>query len=191
MHYTAHDIKEFLGRYESHFTYVIVAHTRFRPYIDPIKGKHTNLQKRIAIQVEQTKKDLRLALNIFNKLLYPDATNKARRHPHIYRPLTFVTIEGARETTERAQSIHVNITLGNLPKVLTADDIHVLFTEAWHRRAGQSHNIKVIDYVKGTDNQWTGYSLKEAQQAPYKAVDTGGIWDVENCWIPTAALAAD
>jgi hypothetical protein len=191
MQYTANDIKEFLGSYEQHFTHVVVAHTNFRPYIDPVKGKHINNHKRIAYQIEQTKRDLRYSLNVFSKLLYPKATNKARRNPSKYRPLTFVTIEGARETADRAQTIHVNITLGNLPNILTADDVHTLFTEAWHHKAKQSKNIKVIDYIKGTDNQWTGYTLKEAQQANYRAVDAGGIWDVENCWIPTAALAAD
>ena len=191
MQYTANDIKAFLGQYENHISHVIVAHTHFRPYTNPIKGKHTNSTAKIQRQLDQTKRDCRYALNIFNQMLYPSSTNKANRHPDTYRPLTFVTIEGAKETLDRSQTIHVNISLGNLPTVLTAEDIHVLFQYAWHTQAKQSNDITVLDYKKGTDNQWTGYSLKEAQQAPRKAWETNGIWDVENCWIPQAALAAD
>ena len=191
MQYTANDIKAFLGQYENHISHVIVAHTYFRPYTNPIKGKHKNTNAKIQRQLDQTKRDCRYALNIFNQMLYPNSINKAKRHPHTYRPLTFVTIEGAKETLDRSQTIHVNISLGNLPKVLTAEDIHVLFQFAWHTQAKQSNDITVLDYKKGTDNQWTGYSLKEAQQAPNKAWETDGIWDVENCWIPQAALAAD
>lgn len=191
MQYTADNIKNFLGTYENHISYVIVAHTYFRPYTNPIKGKHINTRAKIQRQLEQTKRDCRYALNIFNQMLHPNSTNKARRYPHTYRPLTFVTIEGAKETTDRRQTIHVNISLGNLPTVLTAEDIYVLFSYAWHTKAKQSNDIKVLDYKKATDYQWTGYTLKEAQQAPYKAWDTNGIWDVENCWIPHAALAAD
>ncbi len=191
MQYTADDIKKFLGKYENYISHVIVAHTYFRPYTNPIKGKHTNIRAKIQRQLEQTKRDCRYALNIFNRMLYPNSTNKAKRFPFTYRPLTFVTIEGAKEITDRCQTIHINVSIGNLPTVLTTEDIHVLFEYAWHVKAGQSNDIKVTEYIKGTNNQWTGYSLKEAQQAPNKAWETDGIWDVENCWIPHAALAAD
>lgn len=190
MNYTAHDIESFIGQYEKHFTHVVVAHTNFRPYNNP-HSKTLNNEARIQKMVEQAKRDCRHALNCFSKLLYPTATNKPTRHPQIYRPLTFVTIEGARDTTDRAQTIHFNITLGNLPISLTAHEVEVLFTHAWHEQAKQSNDVKVFDYVSGTHKQWVGYTLKEAQQAKKKAWTTDGIWDVENCWIPHAALAAD
>lgn len=191
MNYTALDIQNYIGKYEEHFTHVIVAHTKFRPYVSPHNKRINNPKNRIQNQAEQAKRELHYAMNCFNKLLYPSATNKPIRHPELYRPLTFVTIEGAKETTDRAQTIHFNITLGNLPPVLTTDDIGVLFKHAWHVMAKQSADVKAYEYTAGTNKQWVGYALKEAQQTPNKAWETGGIWDVENCWIPHTALNAD
>ena len=128
------------------------------------------------------------ALNCFNKMLYPSATNKPVRHPHMYRPLTLVTTEGARWTADRAQTIHVNIALGNLPHVLTTEEIETLFRHTWHDMAKQGTDIKVIEHH---GSNWVGYSLKEAQQQPSRAWDTNSNWDVGNCWIPTAALNTD
>ena len=191
MNYTAQDIQNYIGQYEKHFTHVIVAHTHFRPYVNPKNKNIKNVEARTKLLAAQAKKELRYAMNCFNKLLYPAATNKPKRHPELYRPLTFVTIEGAKETTDKAQTIHFNITLGNLPPQLTTEDVQVLFAHAWHTMAGQSKDVKAYTYNAGTNKQWVGYALKEAQQAPKKAWETDGIWDAENCWIPHAALNAD
>ena len=136
----------------------------------------------------ETRKDTRFALNCFYKLLYPSSTNKVIRQPYFYRPLTFVTIEGASETLDSAQTIHVNIAMGNLPKVLNTEDIESLFRHAWHEKAKQQDDIKVMAYNK---EDWVGYSLKEAQQQPSRAWSENSIWDVGNCWIPHSALKAD
>ena len=106
--------------------------------------------------------------------------------------VTFVTIEGANQTTDRSQTIHVNISLGNLPAVLNTEDIETLFRHAWHDMAHQSTDVKAYDYYKVDEaSHWAGYSLKEAQQSTRKAWDTNSIWDVSNCWIPHTALNAD
>lgn len=182
MNYTAHDIARFANTYEKHFSHVVVAHTKFRPC--------TSNKAQIDQMAAQAKKDCRHALNCFSKLLYPNATNKPTRHPDLYRPLTFVTLEGAKETTDKAQTIHFNITLGNLPIQLQADEVETLFKHAWHTMAKISLDVKAYDYCN-QGSTWTGYTLKEAQQAPYKAWATNGIWDAENTWIPHAALNAD
>ena len=123
MQYTAKNIENFMQSYEKHVSHYIVAHTHFRPFINP-QSKYTGNNKiRIGKMAEQASKDCRYALNCFSKLLYPTASNKPVRLPYVYRPLTFVTIEGANETTDKAQTIHVNIALGNLPEALTTEDI--------------------------------------------------------------------
>ena len=181
--YTADDIEKFANEYEQHFTHTVVAHTHMRPC-----GKKTEQIERMAMQA---KRDCRHALNCFNKLLYPSATNKPVRRPDMFRPLTFVTLEGAKETADRALTIHFNITLGNLPAILTTEDIGTLFRHAWHDMAHLSSNITADDYYKGNQSRWSGYTLKEAQQEKRKAWTTDGTWDVENCWIPHAAFNAD
>jgi len=191
MNYTANDIQNYIRKYEKHFTHMIVAHTVLRPYLHPQKQRHINAELRLQQLSFQAKKDCRYALNCFNKLIYPGATNKPTRHPELYRPLTFVTLEGANQTTDKSQTLHFNITLGNLPVTLTADEVRTLFLHAWHKMAKQSANVKVYEFTKGKDTAWTGYTLKEAQQDNRKAWETDGIWDAENCWIPHAALAAD
>ena len=190
--YKASDIEGFMNEYEQYVTHVIVAHTKFHPYVNPQSKSIINNQLRIQHMAEQAKKDCRYALNVFSKQLYPTASNKPVRNPLKYKPLTLVTIEGAKETTDRAQTIHFNIAIGNLPKILTAEDIETLFRHAWCTKANQSSDIKVIKYFKKAEEAcWIGYSLKEAQQDNKKAWTTDGIWDVSNCWIPHAALNAD
>lgn len=181
--YTAKDIQLHFEHYKQHFTHVVVAHTRFRPY--------NSTAKQIEAMAEQAKRDCRYALNCFNKLLYPAATNKPVRKPELYRPLTLVTIEGAKETADAEQTIHFNITLGNLPKILTTEDIDTLFRHAWYEKARMSENIHTEQYYVANTERWIGYTLKEAQHKPHRAWSIDSIWDVENCWIPHAALNAD
>ena len=179
--YNAHDIEAMYRPYQRHITHVIVAHTQLRPYT-------ARSDKQLESMLLETRKACTYAQNCFSKLLYPSATNKPSRRPDLYRPLTLVTTEGARWTTDRAQTIHVNIALGNLPQVLTTEDIETLFRHTWHDKAKQGTDIKVYEHH---GNNWVGYGLKEAQQQPSRAWDTNSIWDVGNCWIPTAALSAD
>jgi hypothetical protein len=189
--YTAKHIEDFFNQYEQYISHVIVAHTQHRPYASHKKinsvGKDKAIRQ-IQSKLEQTKKDLRHALNCFNKLLYPSSPNRPRQNPMLFRPLTFVTIEGTDATLDRSKTIHVNIAIGNLPAVLNVQDVETLFRHVWH----QSRDVKAYNYrrVNG-ESRWMGYSLKEAQQAPHKAWDTNSIWDVGNCWIPHAALKAD
>ena len=192
--YNAQDIESMFNEHEKHVSHVIVAHTNHRPYVASQRfGKYKNVRadKYLKDKLVETSKDLRYALNCFEKLLYPSATNKPLRRPDLYKPLTFVTLEGANETTDRAQTIHVNIALGNLPTVLTTDDIETLFRHVWHDKAHQSINVKAIEYYNDGESRWNGYSLKEAQQDTRKAWETNGIWDVTNCWIPHAAFNED
>jgi hypothetical protein len=85
------------------------------------------------------------------------------------------------------------VSLGNLPKAMPTAQIEICFRHAWHVKAQQSNDL----YCEATrdypcdSNRWFGYTLKEAQQDTRKAWATNGTWDVENCWIPHTALAAD
>jgi len=193
--YNAKDIESMFNQHEQHVSHVVVAHTFHRPYVastDVGRFKHVRADQYIKTKMEQTSKDTRHALNCFYKLLYPTHSNRPTQNPNLFKPLTFVTIEGANQTTDRSQTIHVNISLGNLPSVLNTEDIETLFRHAWHDMAHQSTDVKAYDYYKVDEaSHWAGYSLKEAQKNTRKAWDTNSIWDVSNCWIPHAALKAD
>jgi hypothetical protein len=193
--YTAKDIEDMFNEHHKHVSYTIVAHTLHRPFVTTLnfgKFKDTRADAYLKTKLEQTSKDTRYALNCFYKLLYPDHSNRPNRNPFFFKPLTFVTIEGVKETMDRSQTIHINIALGNLPSILNREDVEVLFKHSWHTMANQSADVKAYDYysVDGS-SRWTGYSLKEAQQDSRKAWDTNSIWDVSNCWIPHDALKAD
>jgi len=193
--YNAKDIESFFNQYEQHVSHVIVAHTKHRPYVASIdvgRFKHVRTDEYVRSKILETSKDLRHAMNCFSKLLYPLHSNRPKQNPNTFMPLSFVTIEGAKQTTNRSQTIHVNIAIGNLPAVLKTEDIETLFRHAWHEMAHQSSDVKAYDYtqVEG-QSRWMGYSLKEAQQNTHKAWDINSIWDVGNCWIPHAALKAD
>ena len=183
--YTAHDIESFQNEFIEHITHVVVAQTNFRPY------QKTPIQ--INRMADEAKKDLRHALNCVAKSLYPNSTNKPVRQPYLYRPLTFVTIENAKENMGREQTIHFNIAFGNLPSDMSATALEALFREAWVKKAHQTNDVKAYS-VRDRPieaSTWNGYSLKEAQQQKDKAWRIEGIWDVTNCWIPHAALGAD
>ena len=183
--YTAQDIQQFLNQYSDHVSHIAVAQTHFRPY--------NSTQFQIDRMAGQAKKDLRHALNCFAKLLHPNSPNKPVRQPLLYRPMTLVTLENAKENLGRDQTIHFNIALGNLPKVLLTEEIEFLFKHAWVSMTHQADDVKAYSVIgKSSEaSTWNGYSLKEAQQQKSKAWSYDGIWDVDNCWIPHAALNAD
>ena len=184
--YTAHDIQAFLETYSANITHIVVAHTNFRPF--------DKTQRQIDRMAEQAKKDFTYALNCFDKLLFPNETNKPKRNPLLYKPLRFVTIENAKENLGREQTIHFNIALGNLPQhSMCPFALGALFQRAWVDIAKQADDVmtyRVSDYPR-EKTTWIGYSLKEAQQQKDKAWRFDGTWDVTNCWIPHAALNTD
>ena len=185
MNYTANDIAEFFSKYEQSVTHVIVAQTKYRPYRKSARA--------IDAMAFEGKKDLRYALNCFGKQIYPNQTNLVIRKPHQYRPLALVSIENIHETTDEQQTIHFNISLGNLPKHLCTTMIDIHFRHAWHVKAKQPNDIyteAVADYP-GSVRKWLSYSLKDARKDSKLAWATNGTWDVENCWIPQAAINTD
>lgn len=182
--YTALDIERMFNAHKGNVSHVIVAHTNFHTY--------RKSPKQVQLMADDAKKGCRHALNCFAKLLYPTATNKPVRNPQMYRPLSLVTVEGLQQNdTERALTIHFNICLGNLPGILTTGEIGTLFRHAWHDKAQLADDIAIFDYYINNTERWMGYSLKEAQQTQELAWKADGTWDVQNCWIPHAALGAD
>lgn len=183
--YTAKDIVEFYAQYERHITHVCVAQTRFRVF--------EKIPQQITKIMEQVSQDVRHCLNVFSSSIYTGKSNKARRNPLKFKPLSFVTIEGSSQTTDREKTIHVNIALGNLPKNLSAIELEIHFRKAWVKKANQANDVffdKASEYPSNVIS-FLGYSLKEAQQTRHKAWSENSIWDVTNCWIPHAALSED
>lgn len=185
MNYTAEHISQFFDEHESKVTHNLVAHTKFRPYLAS--------KTKINAMAEEAKRSLRYALNVFSKSLYPNHSNLPVRKPEIYRPLTLVTIENIKETTDEEQTIHFNISLGNLPKYHNTTQIEILFRHAWHIKAKQSNDIYLThknDYP-ANPQKWFGYIVKDANKCGKLAWDTNGTWDVLNTWIPSNAINTD
>ena len=185
MNYTAEHIAKFFEKHTHQVTHNVVAHTKFRP------SGHS--QAKIDAMAEQSKKELRFALNCFSKSLYPNHTSLVQRKPHRYRPLSLVTIENIKETTDNEQTIHFNISLGNIPKHLCTTMIEIHFRHAWVVKSNQKNDIYVTDkndYPSDMKN-WFGYIVKDANKSKQLAWATSGTWDVENCWIPNDAINTD
>jgi hypothetical protein len=79
--------------------------------------------------------------------------------------------------------MHVNILIGNLPGILTAQDVETLFRHCWTNKAEQADDIYVTKYDGST--RLIDYTLKEDNTG-----DTGS-WCVENTFFPSTALHAD
>ena len=174
MEQTIELIRDFLNQQQNHITHYMVVQSRYRAYHKApkdIERMKTNLGK-----------DLRYAINCFNKELYG---NGAKRKPQLYRPLLIPTLEGTGETANRHISFHYNIYLGNLPSVLTTEDIKTLWTHCWVNKAKQKNDVYVTPIKIQTQTHLLHYGTKEGQRGNIDC------WDFENTQIPFIALNAD
>ena len=171
---TAETIREFLDRQDRHITHYLVAHSHYFSY------------QKDAISIERMtfnlRKDLRHARNCFNKELYG---NGAIRKPQLLQPLLIPTIEGTKEIANPKISIHYNIYIGNLPKILTTQDIKQLWTYCWVDKAKQKNDIYITEPVANTQSHLLHYGTKEAQFGNLSC------WDFENTQSPYSALNID
>ena len=174
MKVTAETIREFLDKQEKHITHYLVAHSNYSAYHKDAKD--------IERMTFNLRKDLRHARNCFNKELYG---NGARRKPQLLQPLLIPTIEGTKEIANPQISIHYNIYLGNLPKILTTEDIKTLWTHCWVDKAQQRDDIYITEPLANTESYLLHYGTKEAQ------FGNTSCWDFENTQIPYSALNID
>jgi len=187
--YTSNDIKELFEQYKGGIQFVLVAHTYHRPYVinsyNP-KFKDINAAKYLERKLYETKKATRHALNCLNSLLYLNASNKVKRNPLLFKPLCFVTVEGVKDTTDRAKTIHINVAIGNLPKHLSKTDFEQLFRKVWCEKAQQKDDIWSANYDQ--ERNFLGYAVKEGEFDVERAFNENSIWDVDNCWVPHVAI---
>ncbi len=174
MKVTAETIREFLDKQSKHITHYLVAHSNYSAY------------KKDSLDIERMtfnlRKDFRHARNCFNKELYG---NGAKRKPLLLQPLLIPTIEGTKNTANPRLTIHYNIYLGNLPKLLTTDEIKELWTYCWVEKAHQKNNVYITQPLANSQSHLLRYGTKEAQFGNYSC------WDFENTQIPYNALNAD
>ena len=174
MQITANTIRSYLDEQAKHITHYVVAQSYYRPY------------HKLPKDIEQMKlnlgKDLRHASNCFSKELYG---NGARRKPLTYQPLFIPTLEGTKNTSNPLLTLHYNIYLGNLPKILTTDDIKELWRYCWVEKAHQKDDIYITEPLANTQSHLLHYGTKETQ------IGNLSCWDFENTRIPFNALNAD
>ena len=174
MQITIDTIRDFLDKQQHHISHYLVAQTHYFAYH---KSK-TDIER----MTFNLRKDLLHARNCFNRELYG---NGARRKPLLYQPLLIPTIEGTHEISNPQKSIHYNIYLGNLPKILTTEDIKTLWTYCWVDKAHQKNDIYITEPLANTQSHLLHYGTKEAQFRNLSC------WDFENTQIPYSALNAD
>jgi len=167
-------IRDFLDKQQKHITHYVVAQSYYRPY--------HQMPQAVEHMARNIQKDLRHARNCFNKELYG---NGARRKPMLYQPLFIATLEGTKNTSNPQLTLHYNIYLGNLPKILTTEDIKTLWTYCWHTKVNQSNDIYITEIASRTQSHVLHYGTKETQ------IGNLGCWDFENTQIPYNALNID
>ena len=166
--YNANDIQQLFDAQAHLAQFYIVAHTN----ICPARLSAKTLQAR----VQTAKKDLQHTLNVLAATLHPNQSNLVRRKPHLYRPLALTT--------------HFNIILGNIPKHFRqAETIDGIFRQTWTncRQSDDVHTQPIIGSSKGLNF----YVLKEAHYDKQKIVGDISTWDIDNTFIPHAAVYAD
>jgi len=174
MRITAQTIRNFLDTQQKHITHYVVAQSHFHTY--------HKMEWEIERMTVSLKKDLRHASNCFSKELYG---NGARRKPLTYQPLLIPTLEGTKKTTSPKHTLHYNIYLGNLPKILTTEDIKELWTYCWVEKAHQKNDIYITEALANTQSHLLYYGTKETQ------IGNLSCWDFENTQIPYNALNID
>ena len=93
--------------------------------------------------------------------------------------------EGAKNTSNPQLTLHYNIYLGNLPKILTTEDIKELWTYCWVEKAHQNNDIYITKPLANTQSRLLRYGTKETQ------IGNLSCWDFENTQIPYNALSTD
>jgi hypothetical protein len=174
--YNHQTISDFLKSYSTSITHVAVAHTPFYTY----NASDRQLERWSA----EARKQCWFFRRCFSQYLYGA---KAHRKPHLYQPLLLTTLEGTRETNKPGLSIHYNFAIGNVPGVLTTEELKQVFTYCWVDKAGLSRKkIWLEEAWVGRQSGWLQYGTKEAK-------DIGNLetWDFENTQIPHLALTAD
>ncbi len=174
MKITANTIRNFLDNQQKYITHYIVAQSHFHTY----QKENWEIERMKSTLI----KDLRHARNCFNKELYG---NGARRKPLTYQPLLIPTLEGTQNTTSPKHTLHYNIYLGNIPNVLTTEDIKILWTFCWVEKAHQKNDIYIKKPLANTQSRLLQYGTKEMQ------IGNLSCWDFENTQIPYNALNTD
>ena len=180
--YKASDIQHLFDAQAHLAQFYIVAHTN----ICPARLSATTLHTRI----QAAKQDLRHTLNVLAAALHPNQSNLVRRKPHLYRPLALTTIEAINTARAATLTTHFNIILGNIPKHFRqAETINSIFRHAWKncRQSEDVHTQTIIGSSKGLNF----YVLKEAHYDKQKIVGDISTWDIDNTFIPNAAVYAD
>ena len=180
--YNAADIQQLFDAQAYLAQFYIVAHTS----ICPARLSATTLHTR----VQAAKQDLRHTLNVLAATLHPKQSNLVRRKPHLYRPLALTTIEAINTAQAATLTTHFNIILGNIPKHFRrAETINSIFRHTWAncRQSENVHTQAIIGSSKGLNF----YVLKEAHYDRQKIVGDISTWDIDNTFIPNAAVYAD
>lgn len=166
------EIKNFILQYSNHVSHVAVAHTDFHTF-------NCN-DKQIEQMVREARKNCRHFRNCFNQFLYQA---KSKRKPELFQPLMITTIEGARDTGSRANTIHFHFALGNIPDCLSAEELRQVFEHCWIEKAGMgSRDIWLQPARQQEASAWLSYITKELTR------DNIDAWDFENSQIPHQAL---
>ena len=180
--YNAADIQQLFDAQAHLAQFYVVAHTNICPARLSAKTLHTRIQT--------AKQDLRHTLNVLAAAVHPNQSNLVRRKPHFYRPLALTTIEAVNTAQAPTLTAHFNIILGNIPKHFRqAETINSIFRHTWTscRQSNDVHTQAIIGSSKGLNF----YVLKEAHYDKQKIVGDISTWDVENTFIPYAAVYAD
>ena len=180
--YNAADIQKLFDAQSNLAQFYIVAHTNICPARLSAKTLHTRIQA--------AKQDLRHTLNVLAATLHPKQSNLVRRKPNLYRPLALTTLEAVNTAQAATLTAHFNIILGNIPKHFRqAATIDSIFRHTWTncRQSNDVHTQPIIGSSKGLNF----YILKEAYYDTQKIVGDISTWDVDNTFIPNAAVYAD
>jgi hypothetical protein len=180
--YNAADIQQIFDAQAHLAQFYIVAHTNICPARLSAKTLHT--------RVHSAKQDLRHTLNVLAATLHPKQSNLVRRKPHLYRPLALTTLEAVNTAQASALTTHFNIVLGNIPKHFRqAETINSIFRHTW-TNCRQSEDVYTQPII-GISRGLNFYVLKEAHYDKQKIVGDISTWDIDNTFIPNAAVYAD
>ena len=180
--YNASDIQQLFDAQSHLAQFYIVAHTNICPARLSAKTLHT--------RVQAAKQDLRHTLNVLAAALHPKQPNLVRRKPHLYRPLALTTIEAVDTAQAATLTAHFNIILGNIPKHFRqVETINSIFRQTW-TNCRQNADVQTQAII-GSSKGLNFYVLKEAHYDKQKIVGDISTWDIDNTFIPNAAVYAD
>ena len=124
-------------------------------------------QQALLDDFERTRHSLHLLRVRSNRAL---TGNGWQRNPR-YLPIFVPVIEGTVNTYDRNRTLHIHLSVGNLPERYTEKDLLGIYRGCWLSTPYAADDVVMVPLWSGAEDGWGNYLTKEKRQGRTDTVD--------------------